>query len=132
MLSRLVDGEGARIRPVTVSDTYAIVRQAILDKRQIVATYHGHRREMCPHVIGTKNGREQALFFQFAGSSRSGLPPGGEWRCIPLEDLTDVSSRAGRWYTAAGTRRQTCVDRIDVDAAATAGADRIAARARVR
>jgi hypothetical protein len=115
-------------RQMMMSDTYAIVRQAILDKRQIVATYRGHRREMCPHVIGTKNGREQALFFQFAGSSNSGLPPGGEWRCIPIEDLTDISSRPGRWHGAAGTRPQTCVDRIDVRAAAAA-ADRIPARA---
>jgi hypothetical protein len=114
-----------------MSDTYAVVRQAILDKGQIVATYRGHRREMCPHVIGTKNGREQALFFQFAGSSSSGLPPGGEWRCIPIDDLTDVSSRAGRLHGVAGTRPQTCVDRIDVQAAATAGPGRIAARGRV-
>ncbi len=99
---------------MTVSDTYAIVRQAILDKRQIVAIYHGHRREMCPHVIGTKDGRARALFFQFAGSSSSGLPPGGEWRCMPIGGLTDVSTRAGRWHTMAGTRPQTCLDVIDV------------------
>jgi len=103
-------------REVTVSDTYAIVRQAILDMRQIVGTYRGHRREMCPHVIGTKDGGERALFFQFAGSSSSGLPPGGEWRCIPIEGLSAVSSRSGQWYTAASghTQPQRCMDVIDV------------------
>jgi hypothetical protein len=60
-------------------DTYSIVRQAIIDKRQIVAIYDGHHREMSPHVIGTKDGRAQVLFFQFAGGSNSGLPPGGDW-----------------------------------------------------
>jgi hypothetical protein len=102
---------------MNVSDAYSIVRQAILDKHQIVATYRGHRREMCPHVLGTKDGREQALFFQFAGSSSSGLPPGGEWRCIPVEGLVDVVGRAGRWHTGHGTRPQTCLDLVDVQVA---------------
>ena len=99
-------------------DAYSIVRQAILDQAQVVATYGGHRRQMCPHVIGTKGGRRQALFFQFAGSSRSGLPAGGEWRCLPVDGLSDVVSQAGRWYPAAPhARPQTCVDVIDVEAA---------------
>jgi hypothetical protein len=101
-----------------VSDAYSIVRQAILGKQQIVATYRGHRREMCPHVIGTKDGRQQALFFQFAGSSSSSLPPGGEWRCIPVEGLIDVVSRSGRWHTGGHhTRPQTYLDLVDVQVA---------------
>lgn len=99
-----------------MADVYAVVRQAILDKDQVVATYRDHRREMCPHVIGTKDGRHQALFFQFGGSSRSGLPPGGEWRCIPIEGLGDVVSQSGPWYSGDGhTQPQTCVDVVDVE-----------------
>jgi hypothetical protein len=97
-------------------DTYAIVRQAIIAKQQIVAMYAGHPREMCPHVIGTKKGRRQALFFQFGGSSSSGLPSGGEWRCIPIDGLGDVSARTGHWHTGAShTRPQSCVDAVDVE-----------------
>ena len=44
---------------------YEMIRQAILDKDIVIATYDGHAREMCPHVIGMKNGRPQALFYQF-------------------------------------------------------------------
>ena len=99
-------------------DAYSLIRQAILAKQQVIATYRGHRREMCPHVLGTKGGRRQALFFQFAGGSSSGLPPGGEWRCIPVEQLTDVSVRPGRWHTRTGhTQPQTCVDVVDVEVA---------------
>ncbi len=29
------------------SVTYNLIRQAILNKQQVVATYDGHRREMC-------------------------------------------------------------------------------------
>ena len=99
-----------------MSDIYATVRQAILDKHQITATYNDHVREMCPHVIGMKNGRPQALFFQFGGTSSSDLPPDGEWRCIPIEGLENVVSRAGAWHTAANhSQPQTCVDVIDVE-----------------
>jgi hypothetical protein len=95
--------------------TYAIVRQAIIDRHQILATYHGHRREMCPHVIGATGGRRQALFFQFGGTSESGLPWAGEWRCMRIDDLTDVSSRPGQWYTGADhSRPQTCVHEVDI------------------
>lgn len=101
-----------------MSDVYSIVRQAIIDKQQIVADYQGHHREMCPHVIGTKDNRRQALFFQFAGESSSGLPPSGEWRCIPIEGLSNVSARPGEWHTAMDhTTPQTCVDVIDVEVA---------------
>lgn len=102
-----------------MSSPYALIRDAILNKRQVIAVYNGHLREMCPHVLGRKHGREQALFYQFAGTSSSGLgPPGsGEnWRCIPVGKLTDVSVKEGPWHTApTHSRPQTCVDEIDVD-----------------
>jgi hypothetical protein len=99
-------------------DPYALVRQAILDRDQVIASYNGYRREMCPHVLGTKGGRRQALFYQFAGGSSSGLPPGGEWRCIPVDQLTDVEVRPGEWHTGIGhSRPQTCVDYVDTEIA---------------
>jgi hypothetical protein len=96
--------------------TYEIIRDAIQRKRQVVAYYKGYRREMCPHVIGTKGGRDHALFFQFAGESKSGLQPGGDWRCIDIDELEDVSSREGQWYTApTHSRKQVCVDQVDAE-----------------
>lgn len=103
-----------------MSANYSIIRAAILAKQQIVASYKGHQREMCPHVIGTKNGKEQALFYQFGGESSSGLDPDGSgknWRCMPIDVLEDVVARAGAWHTAPNhTRKQSCVDEIDVEA----------------
>jgi len=100
-------------------DVYTIVKQAIVDKQQIVATYNGYVREMCPHTIGMKNGRTKALFYQFAGGSSSGLAPVGSpdnWRCVFLDDLRDVSARPGPWYTSdRHTQRQTCVDEVDAE-----------------
>jgi len=101
-----------------MADNYSLIRQAILDKSQIRATYQGRFREMCPHTLGTKNGRRQALFFQFAGESSRGLPPGGEWRCIPVDELVDVSVQEGEWHTdQRHSQPQTCVDEVDVEVA---------------
>ena len=98
---------------------YDVVRNAILKKQQIFATYQGHDRELCPHVIGKKNGREQALFYQFGGMSSKGqIVPGStnNWRCIPIEGLTSISAGEGEWHTGANhSRPQTCVDDIDVE-----------------
>ena len=98
-----------------MADVYSIVRPAIASRRQIIATYGGHQREMCPHAIGTKAGRPQALFFQFGGSSSSGLPPGGEWRCLPLAGLSNVTAVDGPWHTAPHTQAQTCIDEVDLE-----------------
>jgi hypothetical protein len=98
-------------------EVYDMIMDAINNKRHILAVYEGYPREMCPHALGWKHGRRQALFYQFGGSSRSGLAPAGSsanWRCIPIDNLSEVSVRDGPWYTAGDhTRRQTCVDRVE-------------------
>ena len=100
-----------------LTDVYELIRTATLARQQVVATYKGHRRELCPHVLGTKEGRRQALFFQFGGGSSSSLAPGGEWRCIPVDGLEDVVVRDGPWHTGSDhTVSETCVDEIDVEA----------------
>ena len=66
--------------------------------------------------MGTKGPakRQQALFYQFDGHSSSGLGPDGSpgnWRCMFLDELSDVSAEQGEWHTAPNhTRPQTCVD----------------------
>jgi len=95
--------------------TYALVRQAIAAKRPIVAIYDGHPRELCPHVIGTRDGRAQALCFQYGGSSGSGLPPGGDWRCLAIAGLTDVALVDGPWHTRGwNPAAQHCVAHVDL------------------
>jgi len=99
-----------------MSPDYAVIRQALNDRKVIRGMYHGKERIMCPHVLGTTDGHEQCLFFQFAGGSKSGLPPGGQWRCIPLSGLTEVSVIEGEWHsgTSQHIRPQNCVQIVDV------------------
>ncbi len=96
---------------------YEIIKDAIANKQQITATYQDHVRIMCPHVIGTKGGREQALFFQFGGTSKTDgviTPENGKWRCLAIEQLHDVSAQDGDWHTRDDhSQSQTCVDDVD-------------------
>ncbi|RDI10543.1 hypothetical protein [Comamonas sp. AG1104] len=97
---------------------YDIIRSAIKNKQQVTATYKEHVRELCPHVIGTKSGRERALFYQFGGTSSQGTitPEQGAWRCLFIEELSNVSTRNGEWFTGANhSRPQSCVDNIDLE-----------------
>jgi len=90
-----------------------IIVEAIQQKLVLTAMYQGYERIMCPHVIGYKKGALNALFFQFAGGSKSGLPPEGQWRCIHVDELSEVSAEPGEWRTGPDhTRPQTCVDNI--------------------
>ena len=103
------------------SATYRMVHEAVQKKLQVLGTYNGLRREMCQHTLGiSKKGAEQALFYQFSGESSTGLGPDGDpsnWRCIPLDRLSEVTTRTGAWHTAPNhSRPQTCVAEIDVEA----------------
>ena len=89
-----------------------LIVTAIHNKMIVTAMYQGFPRIMCPHVIGYKDGwRINVLSFQFAGGSKSGLPPGGMWRCCLLDELTNVQIDPGEWHTGPShTRPQNCVD----------------------
>jgi hypothetical protein len=95
--------------------TYDLVRRAIEQRRQVHATYDGHRRRMCPHLIGARDGQPRALFFQFAGASSRGLASGGDWRCLPLDGLSEVSLRDGPWHTRIHSQPQHCIDVVDLE-----------------
>ncbi|HVX30681.1 MAG TPA: hypothetical protein VHA53_09400 [Nitrolancea sp.] len=98
------------------SATYGLFRAAILGRKQIICIYQHRYRELCPHVLGHSDGQEKALTFQFAGESTSGLPPGGEWRCIFLAHVQEARIRTGDWHTGSvHTTRQVCVGVVDLD-----------------
>jgi hypothetical protein len=107
--------------------SYELIRQALVNRDQVAAVYHGYYREMCPHVIGWKRAKDRkgrlgpreahALFYQFEGESSSGLRPDGSadnWRCIRIDELENVTIRKGAWHTAPNhSRPQNCVGEID-------------------
>ena len=104
----------------TQDEIYRLVRRAAINKQPIAAVYDGHERLLCPHVLGiSKEGRRQALCYQYGGASSRGLGPGGSagnWRCIRVEKLSSVRFLKDEWHTGVRhSSRQTCVDQVDVD-----------------
>jgi hypothetical protein len=102
------------------STTFSMIERAIKNKQTVCAVYQGHYCEMCPHTLGWSNdGEERALLYQFAGASSSGLGPDGSqrnWRCVKLDELTNVTIKNGPWHTAPNHhRKQTCVARVAIE-----------------
>jgi len=96
--------------------TYSKIKSAIENKQIITADYEGHNRQMCPHILGEKDGHIKALFYQFGGSSQNGISMNKieNWICIPINDLTNVEIVEGRWHTANNyPSYSNCVDEID-------------------
>src|SRR6195256_2204573 len=96
------------------SATYHLFRNALLGEQQVICSYDGRFRELCPHIIGTnKRGEEVILAWQFAGQSSGKLP---QWRCLRLADVRGARSRSGPWHEGSSHRTsQTCVSSIDLD-----------------
>jgi hypothetical protein len=96
------------------SATYTLFRDAILSEQQVVCSYDGRIRELCPHIIGTdKNGDEAVLAWQFGGESSGKLP---QWRCLKLANVRDAQARPGRWHEGGSHKTtQKCVTTIDLD-----------------
>jgi len=98
------------------SAIYELFGEAITDRKQILCRYGGYPRELCPVILGHSQGQEKALTYQFGGQSKSGLPPGGEWRCLWLAKVSDVRLRDGPWHAGAShIQPQGCVETVDLD-----------------
>src|SRR5258708_34335098 len=96
------------------SAAYTLFRDAILAEQQVVCSYDGRVRELCPHIIGTnKNGEEIVLAWQFAGQSSGKLP---QWRCLGLANVRNARARGGPWPEAGShPSEQTCVSPHHLD-----------------
>jgi hypothetical protein len=99
------------------SPAYTLFADAIRRRKQILCMYDGHARALCPIILGHSGREEKALTFQFAGESGSGLPRGGEWRCLFLSKVSQVELRDGPWISGKShTRPQGCVEDVELDA----------------
>jgi len=97
------------------SANYQLFRKAIIGRKQITCIYEDSYREICPLILGHKNGQEVALSYQLKGPERVSRPVKG-WRCLRLESVREATLRDGPWDEGASHKTtQTCVDEVDVD-----------------
>lgn len=90
-----------------------LLTEALREKRRVFATYDGHRREFCPHILGYKDGVECVLAYQFGGSSSKGSVA-GEWKCFIVSNLQGIALTNGDWRTDPEkgiSRLQPCIDK---------------------
>jgi hypothetical protein len=83
--------------------------------------YHERPRLFCPHRLGRNSKCElRVLCYQYGGKSETGLgPPGSSdnWRCITLEELSEIEPLDGPWETSANhSRPSSCIVDPDIDA----------------
>ncbi len=86
---------GASQPAKSLDATHKLLRTAMLQKKPIAAFYAGHRRLLCPYVLGrNKENRLHVLCYQYGGGSASGLKPSGSpenWRCIAVDKLSSIA-----------------------------------------
>ena len=98
------------------SSAYKLVEEAMTTRKQILCTYNGRPRELCPVILGHSQGQEKALTYQFGGQSEKGLPPGGQWRCLFLSKVRNIRLRDGPWHAGdSHNQPQDCVEIVDLD-----------------
>lgn len=111
-----------------MDEIYELLRTAGARKQPVAAMYEGRPRVFCPHLLGrSKQGRRNALCYQFGGASVSGLttvPAGvGGWRCIVVDKLSQVELQSGEWHTEPRSSRQTGVEEVEFEADVQRGED---------
>jgi predicted DNA-binding transcriptional regulator YafY len=98
------------------SETFRLFQRAILDRKQVVFTYRGAPREVCPYILGHKRGAEQVLTFQFAGENERRLRVRGQWKCFQVSEIRIAEMRDGPWHGDSEHRNtQRCVDEVFID-----------------
>lgn len=100
-----------------MSQAYNLLRNALDTRTSCFAVYDGYDRYFCPHIIGWKNGEEQALCWQYAGESSRPLPPEGQWKCFTISKFTQLVTTQEPWHPGQAGRTgipSSCVDQIDL------------------
>ena len=79
--------------------SYAIVRQAIVERTSLTAHYDDYIRHFSPHILGKHiNGVPIVIAFQYAGGKAGGLlPSSGEWCRFLLPRLFYVRCNGDKW-----------------------------------
>lgn len=96
---------------MSIDDKIQLLRDAIINHKQVTGLCNQYPREFCPHLLGRTGIKWSVLVWQFGGLSDSDLPPEGAWRCFELHDLDQLASREGQWHRGfySGRRDQHCV-----------------------
>jgi hypothetical protein len=98
------------------SAAYEQFARAMRERKQVLCTYQRAPREVCPIVLGHSKGAERALAWQFGGTNEEGKPVRGGWKCLSLDQVSDIRLLEGPWHAGESHKsQQRCVEEVDLD-----------------
>ncbi len=99
--------------PVAINTTWAVLHDALTQRRAIRASYHGELRVLCPHALGWKKGRAKALVYQTALIGRSPEQNSRGWRSLFVDEIQTPLITNDPWESAHNyTPHTTAIDTI--------------------
>lgn len=87
----------------TLPPAWAVLEQALLQRRPVLAYYHGHQRLLCTHALGWHCGRPKMLAYQADGTTSQGtltIDPRHRWRSMFVDEIQDAVITDQPWQTA--------------------------------
>jgi hypothetical protein len=95
-------------------DDYAVLRDAILQRRLVSCSYAGLVRVLCPYALGEKHGIPHLLAWQFGGRSWGRVPG---WHCMPVQEMSQVIVYDGQWRSGMpAAPDELRLESVDVEA----------------
>ena len=98
------------------SAVHAVLLLAMREQRPVACTYQGHRREICPVMLGRTGLDEKALVFQFGGTTSKGPIREPDWKCFKLDEVRDAVLIEGHWRSGnEHSEAQHCMKMVEYD-----------------
>jgi hypothetical protein len=98
---------------------WAVLAQALIERRPVQARYHDRHRVLCPHALGWKNGRPKVLCYQPDATADNGAlraDPRQRWRSMFVDEIEDPTITDGPWQTADNySQNSNCIDDLEID-----------------
>ena len=98
------------------TNSYQLLLTALNMRTSCYALYDNHPRYFCPHVIGYKDGVEQVLCWQYAGTSSKPLPAEGMWKCLTISKMVGLTTTDQAWHPGQPGKTGVptpCVDQVE-------------------
>ena len=111
--------EPANQAPAARPPAWAVLLQAIAQRRSVTACYHNEQRLLCPHALGWKNGRAKVLAYQPDHTTSPDRPPAEarqQWRSMYVDEIENPAITDDPWQTA-DNYTPTCnnIDELEID-----------------
>lgn len=98
---------------------WALLQEALNQRRPVRARYHGQLRLLCPHALGWKHGRAKALSYQAAPTTtdQETLPSEARqrWRSMFVDEIEDPTLTDDPWQTAGNySQDSNGIDELEI------------------